>query len=769
MKTKLRYILDTVLPLFIGILLIAAVVYSFFLLHESTTYFDNEAKSIAQRYSLQVTQALNEKIDTSFSEVEKIAAEVRTVQGFEQMDDFGNGKTEQYGFLCLQFLKDGVPEYRYGESVGSSSSSQLQALIRAGKFGNSEIYNDASLGIPCIAVYCPVSGSDETDGVIAYYAVSKLIDVTGNLHAFTDYYFMSSTDGTIIESQISDGMKTDVSHNVFEYIYNLAENKPETDEVVQQVKNKLSCVSFIHIDGKEYVATSIPVESLGGECFVLQLFSADQLLHSEYMLYDKVFGVSVFLAVFAIASLILNILMIRSDKKKLIQSVDFEPVLGCNTYKKFILDAKSILEQNRFAKYAVVYFSIYKYHYLKENLGDRGTEESLVFVSGTCKQVTDSNETFGHVVDDSFVLLMHYSDMTELGERIKLLRSIVSNYGAYKSLSMDVKLSVGVFLVQQSRKYDIQKMIDCAKVAMQANRNLTENPYTVYDTAIATSYLKEAELESKMKAALKNRDFKLFFQPKYSIQNDRIDSAEVLVRWYDPNIGSYIAPDSFIRLFEANGFVCELDHYVFEETCRFLNHLTAEGEKIVPLSVNVSRATAIKPDFLRFYIEKKKEYKVADGFITLEFTESFAAVSYDLFESLLSILKQNGFNCSVDDFGMGNSSLIAVKELPVDELKFDRALIQLGKNPQKDDALLKMLIDVSKELGMTVTQEGVETREDMERMRALGCDIIQGYYYAKPMHIIDFIDFVKGDTSLGGIKRPKISRQTPDLSVSKQA
>ncbi|MGN1095924.1 MAG: EAL domain-containing protein, partial [Eubacteriales bacterium] len=448
-------------------------------------------------------------------------------------------------------------------------------------------------------------------------------------------------------------------------------------------------------------------------------------------------------------------IIIRSDKKKLLDETDVDPVLGCNTYNKFVYDAKTLLDQNRFSRYALIYFDIYKFHYLNDHLTPEQTSGVLKQIANICKQMIDANESSGHVIDDSFVLIMHYIDMTELGERIKLLGALVSNYSASKKLGMDIRLSVGIYLVQGDQRQDVSKMLDCAKIALQANKKFVEEPYTVYDAAIASAYLEEAELEAKMRTALKNRDFKLFFQPKYSIANDSVESAEVLVRWYNPELQTYTAPDSFIRVFEANGFICELDHYVFEETCRFLNDFTSHGEKIVPLSVNVSRATAIKPDFLRFYIEKKKEYGIADGFITLEFTESFAAESYELLEDLLTMLKSNGFKCAVDDFGMGNSSLIAVKALPIDELKFDRALLKSGKDAQKDDAIMKMLIDVSKELGMTVTQEGVETREDMERMRALGCDIIQGYYYAKPMHTVDFVDFINDDTSLAGIRRFK--------------
>lgn len=766
MKANLLYVIKRVLPLFIGLIILTALVYSFYLLSASADYFGNQTKDIAQRCSLQATESVQNEIQSSFAKVNKVVSEVSAVSGFEQMDVFGKSKAEEYGFISLQFLKEGVPEYRYGDGVGFSSVAEVQSLISSGQFGATGIYNDNSLGTPCIAVYSPVYGSAETDGVLVYFAVSELFNGEEELNELTKYYFFSSIDGNIIKSKISDGMKTDVSHNVFTYLYALTESKPDIDTIEQQTKSKVGGAFLIHIDGEEYVATSIPIRSLNGECFVLQLFKADQLLQGEYALYDRVLVVTVFLAVFAILALLFSIIIMRTDRKKLIKVTDIDPVLGCNTYKKFVYDATKLLEQNRFSKYAVIYFDIYKFHYFKEQLGVQEAETAIEFVSNICKQMTDINESFGHVIDDAFVMIVHYSDMTELSERIKLMGALMSKYNTSKRLGTDIKLSVGVFLVENDQRNDVQKMLDCAKIAKQANAKFTENPYTVYDSAIATSYLQEAGLEAKMRTALKNRDFKLFFQPKYNIENDRIDSAEVLVRWYDPNLGSYIAPDSFIRVFEANGFVCELDHYVFEETCRFLQHLTVEGEKVIPLAVNVSRATAIKPDFLNFYIEKKKEYGVADDFITLEFTESFAAESYDLLETLLTKLKNEGFKCAIDDFGMGNASLIAVKELSVDELKFDRALISKGKNSEKDNAILKMLINVSKELGMHVTQEGVETREDMNRLKALGCDVIQGYYYAKPMHIIDFLDFVKGDTSLAAISNQKPTRQQQPASVS---
>lgn len=743
----------TVFLIFVFVIIFTIVCYCLYFFALGSSYFDNQARSLAQLYSRQTAESVQTRINDSFSGVKEIAAEVASFSDPDRMREFGESKRQQLGLFCLQFLKNGVPAYQYGDAVGHIGTDRLQDVMASGNFGNSGIYTDELAGVDCVAVYCPVYGGGETDGVVAYYAVTELFGENMELHELASYCCLSMPDGSIIDSVTSENLKADMGRNIFTSLYNLTESRSETNAVEQPAKSHESGVSLLHIGGNAYIATSVPISDLSGNCFVFQLFEVEQLLEGEHALSDSVFVFSAILATLSVVALLASMFLTRSDKKKLLDEIDIDPILGCNTYKRFVVDARNLMGQNRYARYAVINFDINKFQYLKDHLSAEKNEETLKYISTVCMQMTDGNETIGHIVDDSFVMLMHYTDVPELGERIKLLDALISNYSTSKELGMDIRLSFGVYLVEGDLRQDIHKMLDCAKIALQANKKYVGETYTVYNSAIASAYMQEAELEAKMGTALKNRDFKLFFQPKYSFANDCVESAEVLVRWYNPSTQTYIPPDSFIRVFEANGFISELDHYVFEETCRFLSDYTSHGERVVPLSVNVSLATAIKPDFLNFYIGKKKEYGVADGFITLEFTESFAAESYELLEHLLTVLKSNGFKGSIDDFGMGNSSLIAVKELPVDELKFDRILIKRGQDSSKDDALLKMLIDVSKELGLKVTQEGVETREDMERMRSLGCDVVQGYYYAKPMHIIDFVDFLKEDTSLAAVRR----------------
>ncbi|MGN1095840.1 MAG: hypothetical protein ACI4QR_05585 [Eubacteriales bacterium] len=297
MEKKRNYIFHTVLLVFVFIIVFAAIGYGFYVVSLGASYFDNEAKDIAKLYSKNAADGIKQKIETSFSKVKDVASEVSSVSGSDEMDDFGERTLTEAGFISLQFLKGGYPEYSYGEGGGYFGIEKMQDIIASGKSGNSGIYIDESVGMPCIAVYCPVYGSSETDGVLAYYSVSGLFDGNEELDEYTKYYCFATIDGSIIEVQNPGNIKTDVSHNIFTYLHTLTESKSETDIIEQQTKSKVGGAFFLHIGADEYIATSIPVESLNGDCFVFQLFSAEQLLGNEYALYDRLLGVCVFLSV----------------------------------------------------------------------------------------------------------------------------------------------------------------------------------------------------------------------------------------------------------------------------------------------------------------------------------------------------------------------------------------------------------------------------------------------------------------------------------------
>ena len=179
------------------------------------------------------------------------------------------------------------------------------------------------------------------------------------------------------------------------------------------------------------------------------------------------------------------------------------------------------------------------------------------------------------------------------------------------------------------------------------------------------------------------------------------------------------------------------------KACENIKKRISERKMCFPVSVNVSRVTAIQPDFVDYYIRIKNKFEIKDDFITLEFTESFAYENYAFLSDVVQKLHENGFLCSIDDFGTGYSSYNILKTISMDEIKLDRFFLSKGLSEERDQTLLKSVIDMVKKLGMKVTQEGVETDEDLYRLDALGCDVIQGYRFSKPLKYVDYCEFIE--------------------------
>ena len=234
----------------------------------------------------------------------------------------------------------------------------------------------------------------------------------------------------------------------------------------------------------------------------------------------------------------------------------------------------------------------------------------------------------------------------------------------------------------------------------------------------------------------------MFYQPKFNLSKSLPDGCEALVRWYNPDTDDYMQPGVFIPLFEANRFIIKLDHNVYEQVCEYIEEAVVRGQTLYPVSVNVSRITAADPGFCEYYAKIKKKHNIADGFLTIEFTESFAYEDYDRLRSIVNELHKSGFKCSIDDFGSGFSSYSILKELPMDEIKLDRFFIDHGIDETRDLKILSSVINIGRDLGMKVTQEGVETEEQLQLLKKLGCHVIQGFHYARPMRLSDYIEFI---------------------------
>ena len=235
-----------------------------------------------------------------------------------------------------------------------------------------------------------------------------------------------------------------------------------------------------------------------------------------------------------------------------------------------------------------------------------------------------------------------------------------------------------------------------------------------------------------MEAAIKEKQFRIFFQPKYDLNTEQIVGAEALVRWNHP-VQGFLLPNNFIPVYEKNGFITDIDTYVWERTCEVIAQWKDMGLKSVPVSVNVSRKDIYNTDLPKTLERILDKYKLEPQDLHLEITETaYTEDSLQLIEGVLK-LKERGFVIEMDDFGSGYSSLNMITELPIDILKLDMRFIQVKQKPQSTIDMIKFVIDLAKKLDFEVIAEGVETKEQAQMLRNLGCDYAQGYYYSKPV------------------------------------
>ena len=256
----------------------------------------------------------------------------------------------------------------------------------------------------------------------------------------------------------------------------------------------------------------------------------------------------------------------------------------------------------------------------------------------------------------------------------------------------------------------------------------------------------ENYIESHMHQALENKEFKLFLQPKKNLHTGKLEGAEALVRW-KPSNGRILSPNQFIPLFEKNGFCVELDFYMIRQACCQINSWINQGIEPVPISVNQSKLVFFERDYVETLQQILDEHQIPAELIVLEILEGLAMDSTDLLNERIGALQKAGFRISLDDFGSGYSSMNTLSRLKINELKLDRGFLfsNSSLDRERNSLILEQIIQLSHKLGISTVAEGVETVEDEELVRSIGCDVGQGYLYHAPISAAEFTEIYMVD------------------------
>lgn len=345
-------------------------------------------------------------------------------------------------------------------------------------------------------------------------------------------------------------------------------------------------------------------------------------------------------------------------------------------------------------------------------------------------------ELAAHNSADNFLMFLKGTSDDEISKRVQQMALEIESLSKKLSIPHIIPMfGISYITSLKEREQEYGK----ANMAKDLVKGRRDRYYAFFSELDLSKLEEEKEMEDDFLPSLQEERFELWYQPKVGMEGSQICGAEVLVRWRNSE-GNLVPPGKFIPLFEKNGMISKLDEYVFEHACKQQRDWLKLGKKVVPISVNISRASLYYSDIVERYIQILKKYQVTPNEIELEVTES-ALVDNGDSELLIKKFQDYGFKLNMDDFGHGYSSMELLSKSNFDILKLDKSLID-GIGEERGEILLRYLTGLAKKLGLSIVAEGVETKEQAEFVWKLSCDAIQGYYYYRPLMKEDYENYL---------------------------
>ncbi|MGO1043665.1 bifunctional diguanylate cyclase/phosphodiesterase [Clostridioides difficile] len=431
---------------------------------------------------------------------------------------------------------------------------------------------------------------------------------------------------------------------------------------------------------------------------------------------------------FLFLGVILYILYSKAKNQKTIEKIAYTDIVtGYSNWRKFESDSINLLKKaSQNDRHAMVIFDIDKFKAINDIYGHKKGNSILKDIADTLNNIIHNDETFARVSSDNFNMLLKYDTKEDIINTIKKI--IISNNF--------VNLSFGVCEIKD-KNLSISAYSDRASLAKLSIKNNSDINFAFFNDELRDKLLLEDKIEKEMEYALENNQFVMYLQPKYNIKSNKFCGSEALVRWQYTE-KEFIYPSDFIPIFEKNGFITKIDMYILEQACKEIRTLFDKGISPLPISVNFSRVDFLKKDFITKIVNICDKYEIPYSLIEIEITESSMFGDTDTLFEVSRRLQDIGFILSMDDFGSGYSSVNMLKNIPLNVIKLDRGFFIDDKNIDKSQIVIKSIVSLIKQLGIRVVAEGIETKSQVEMLREANCDIIQGYYFSKPLPVKEF-------------------------------
>jgi len=428
-------------------------------------------------------------------------------------------------------------------------------------------------------------------------------------------------------------------------------------------------------------------------------------------------------------------------KNQLLKKTEFDELTGLMNRKKFCKVITPILQENKEdairGEYAFVYFDVIRFKAINDFFGMEVGDELLRYIANVLQKLIGPEDKACRLNADRFAVFVKMADV-QLEKLVNDIPELISKY----DLPFEIACNIGVY-VTSDEEIPVNIMLDRAMLAQSAIKGSYVNKFNYYNQKMRDEMLTEQEVVGIMSYALADRQFVVFYQPQYDHTTGALVGAEALVRWKHPEKG-LISPGIFIPIFEKNGFITKLDLCVFEEVCIFLRKCIDKNMNVVPISTNFSRHDIFQPDFISRLEGIREKYNIPAEYLRVEITESAITGTGMQANEIVRKLHNCGYVVEMDDFGSGYSSLNVLKDIELDIIKLDMLFLSKENENTRGGTIISSVVRMAKWLDMPIIAEGVESVEQADYLRSIGCNYIQGYLYSRPLPEESYEELLSG-------------------------
>lgn len=425
-------------------------------------------------------------------------------------------------------------------------------------------------------------------------------------------------------------------------------------------------------------------------------------------------------------------------EKSKVRELEVDALTELYTPQKFQQVMREMLDNGRDKKFAYIYFHVERFRIINSFYGTKEGDQLICRIAKVIKTVMDAygGSVYGRISGDVFGICMPFEQKETISRIVKDIQKRIKRF----FVPYHIETAAGIYIIEDNSA-EVSMMWEYAGIAAQKCKGQYMVHEAFYSQEMGEEVIEEQEIINAMEAALEEEQFVVYFQPKYELKQYGPYGAEALVRWQKPD-GTLVSPGKFIPIFEKNGFIIQLDYYVWERVCRFIRSELDAGRDPAPISVNVSRVNLYHPKFLESLINLVEKYKISPRYLNLELTETAFSENITLLQKAVKYLHKAGFTIFMDDFGSGYSSLNILKDIDLDVLKIDMKFLSKSQQ-EKGTKILRAVVSMAEDLDMIVIAEGVEEKYQVEMLKELGCHYIQGYYFARPMPEVQYRELVE--------------------------